>query len=591
MEIGDKNILTGTAFPVGHADKIAADEPAAPVEVFSGHSVDGSCEEERLRHMAGDAGAPRKKEETLLILAPHAKDREEAEKELTWLEANIKPEADLREMAEFYVIGKVRYPAGYAKKEELLKASLDDIQRYLTQYEGKEREEFKEGLLTLCRVIPQKNEAHVFHCRALDILFGAREILQQKTPESNHSFNFGAMYSFRLPFNPPPPERDFSTGEAAKICAELYGDLVHSKYYYPRNHEADTDFELTYNRNEVYMGFKVMRGYLGSDPGRMAEMRDLFKILGNGWTSLGLMMSLDVDHPGIREDLKKLIFERTPDAIDMAGNELASVAQPYTFLAQNLRPGDDLKGFIDGILAVLPHLGRSLSAHRKTWENKNYVKEMLDQIERMRGDRNSAVQSLDSYKTMVAALSDSQKGNIDSIVDLFSFTGQNEKGLKDAIPGAKNYEDVNREVTDILANHWIKRAFPSTSLTDVLKLGYEQRHPDETLRQSCERLIGDYGLLGEIDGREKLTDMIKKGMKNGDFPGMTADQVMTELDRSIKMKRLLEGSPAKSIQMAYDELSATCRHNEAHKYDDTASVEIDDEFITIGGLRLLRRKE
>ena len=596
MEIGSGNVLSRAGAQGDLAQKQQGDTPGgSPGDTISLCPAESAItpDMKKLKLMAEATGqAADESTAVLRILIPHAKDVKEAERELAWLRANIKPGADLKEMAEFYVIGKGRYAPDNPKREELMKASLEDIQGYLERREGKEREDFSEGLRILCREVPQQRSEYVFHSYALDILHGAQEIIADKTPTTNNGFNFGANQNFHnVPFTPPPADKEYSLTDAAKLCADFYSEYSKCRYREPEVLPDGENCTSNWSRNVVYMTFKVYRGFLGNDEGKKAEMRDLFRVTGDAWSSLGLMISLEIDHPEIRNELKTLILDSLPPAMDIARNELADITQTYTFLSQNLRPGDDIKGFVQGVKDLIIDLRRSLVKNCRGWEMKTYDKKMLDQIDGIRGNTLSAMEALEQYKTRCASLTDDQKSNMSTIVDLFEYTKENGEGLQKAISGATGLEDVNREVTDILSNGWIKRGFPGQDIKAALTMGYTQRKPEETLRESCERLFNDYALLGDLRGREKLNEMIEKGVKKGDFPGKGVDEVKDELDRQIRFKRIMGRSSRSAINEAYDELNQNCRHNQDHQYDDTHTVKVvDDDFVSIGGLMLPRRK-
>jgi hypothetical protein len=526
---------------------------------------------------AAGSQAAGKEHEALAILRRASKTDAEAAQDIAWLKNHAPQGADLADMAEFYALGKGIYHPGNARKEELLKESLQGIDEFLKSTWGfmasLTAAEKKECLKILLEAIPPKQH-WVMHngdtLRPLGYIY--EHTHNPKTEKAGFCWGYDHMSTT---FSPPPGP-DMSIVEATREFAKFLDIITHAEGR--KSSELDTNDDTS-----AFHAVQIMRNVFHYDAEKTDRLKSLMGTLGDPWHALGIIQRLDDIHPAHRDEAEKAIIKDLRALRDKNGelkpNDIATTTDNLWFPYSLMQPQEKYSTFKGQLERIGNDLAASYPPQGGRWGlwEAHQLKERIRMTGKYREQGETVMSSEKRYKDFVDDLAGLKIGH-EAADSLYDLAGKEKGRFLEAIPSSKTCADISDEIKEIIHQSPLT---PDVT-PDLIKLGLEKRKPDEPLRDACRRLAFDYQLLGDFDMRDRLREMAEKEIKAGGFPGESIDTIMPELEHRIDMRRIHGDSPEEAVKRALED----ARSERQPVQSVSNEIESFDDCLMIGGLKL-----
>ncbi len=515
-----------------------------------------------------DAVAVSPEKQAYDVIAANAKDTKEAEADFKRFSGMLEKDMDPREMADFFVYGDKFYKKDNESRDQLIKVSLEELHNFISDKEnsngGTTRPERRECAKILIDAIAPSDQEYLFFSNDVLRPFSSIcDILDDKKTETA-SFHFGDE-NVMTEFSPPGKVAP-GIVEATKMFAGWMKILQHAKNRSSPKYQTNDD---TYGLGTL----KIVRSHLHYDPEKTKELESLMSVVGSPWSSLGIMIKLDTVQPGLRDKAKTAILQESGKEGTTEAN-VAEITNQLVGIYSILQPG--MERMLDNTpLSKLPLPSRVQIAD-----------DQLKLMEKYRENGESITDSclrFDDFSNKMEGMGiplNSVK-DFNRLDGFYGMLGEKKADLLDGIPGAKTFQDVNKNVLRIMEQVRAGNSVPAEQAPDIIKLGMQMRRPGQTLEDTCKMLAEDYKTIGDLTKLEKIGKQVDQGIKDGSFKDTEWQKVKDEIIYHFKTLEMMGDHSKETLDTAFEEVL------DAHigKSGEQA-IKKSDDFVIIGGVKL-----
>lgn len=538
-------------------------------------------------YIAGtDTGAASPGKQAYDIIAANTKDSKEAEADFKRFSEMLEKDMNPAEMADFFVYGDKFYDKDNRSGDQLIRVSLKELNDFILDrgniYKGTTRKERVECAKILTEAIPPSDQKHIFGGGdALRPFSYILETLNDNKAEKG-AFNFGRETIF-LDFSPPGTP-DPGIVEATKMVAGWMKTMQNAE-----NRESPV-----FKANDDTDGFhtlQIVRFCFHYDPDKTKELESLMGVTGSPWTSLGIMMKLEEVDPELRGAARNIIM-REAGKKGMTNAKIAEGTAQVVGLYSLMQPGEDQETFRKSLSDIVDKMVEKSPLNKLPVQlHLNIVNEQLKLFCKLREKGEPVTDSFlrfNGFENKMQAMGLPLKDvkDFERFDRFYGLLGEKKAELLDGMPGAKTYQDINKNILRIMDQVWVRPGNPPEQAPDLITVGMQLRKPGQTLEEVCKTLAEDYKSIGDLSDLQEIERNVDQGIKDGKFQDMERQKIKEEVVHRFKMRKMMGDRSGHTIENACDEVI------DAHSdKPEEKAIQQTGDYVIIGGVKLdVKRK-